>query len=61
MLNQYLTDTYQFPVSLLLPFIWKFLTKYGNINSIFHSDKISADNTCRNRFVSEILSFSKKI
>ena len=26
--------------------IWKFLTKHGNINSIFHSDKISADNRC---------------
>ena len=24
----------------------KFLTKYGNINSIFHSDKISADIKC---------------
>ena len=35
-----------FAVSLLLPFIWKFLTKHGNVDSIFHSDKISADNTC---------------
>ena len=26
--------------------IWKFLTKYGNTDSIFHSGKISADNKC---------------
>ena len=31
-------------ISLFLALIWKFLTKYGNINSIFHSDKISADS-----------------
>ena len=35
----------------LPPLIWKFLTKYGNINKIFHSDKFSADNKCQNRFV----------
>ena len=35
-----------FVVSLSLALIWKFLTKYGNINSIFHLDKISADNKC---------------
>ena len=33
-------------ISLFLALIWKFLTKYGNINSIFHSDKISADSKC---------------
>ena len=26
-------------MELFLALIWKFLTKYGNINSIFHSDK----------------------
>ena len=31
-------------ISLFLALIWKFLTKYGNINSVFHSDKISADS-----------------
>ena len=35
-----------FVVSLFLALILKFLTKYGNINSIFHSDKISADSKC---------------
>ena len=35
-----------FAVSLFLVLIWKFLTKYGNINSICHSDKISADSKC---------------
>ena len=51
-----------FAVSLFLALIWKFLTNYDNINSIFHSDKISADSKCSNRFVSEmILSFSMKI
>ena len=49
-------------ISLFLALIWKFLTKYGNINSIFHSDKISADSKCLKRFASEmILSFSMKI
>ena len=33
-----------FVISLFLALIWKFLTKCGNINSIFHSDRISADN-----------------
>ena len=33
-----------FAISLFLALIWKFLTKCGNINSIFHSDRISADN-----------------
>ena len=28
------------------PLIWKFPTKCGNINSVFHSDRISADNNC---------------
>ena len=37
-----------FVVSLFLALILKFLTKYGNINSIYHSDKM-------------ILSFSMKI
>ena len=35
-----------FAVSLLIALIWKFLSKFDNINSIFHSDKISADNKC---------------
>ena len=49
-----------FAISLFITFIWKFL--YGNTNSIFHSDKISADNKSWNRFVSEmIVSFSMKI
>ena len=51
-----------FAISLFFALIWKFVTKCGNINSIFHSDKITADNKYRNRFVSElILSFSMKI
>ena len=51
-----------FVVSLFLALILKFLTKYGNRNSINHSDKISADSKCVNRFVSEmILLFSMKI
>ena len=33
-------------VSLFLALIWKFLSKYGNIKSIFHSDKISAYSKC---------------
>ena len=33
-----------FVISLFLALIWKFLTKCGNVNSIFHSDRISADN-----------------
>ena len=33
-----------FAVSLLHALIMKFLTKYDNINSVFHSDKISADS-----------------
>ena len=33
-----------FVVRLFLVFILKFLIKYGDINSIFHSDKISANN-----------------
>ena len=39
-----------------LALIWKFLNKFDNINSIFHLDKLSADNKCWNRFLSEILS-----
>ena len=35
-----------FAVSLLFALIWIFLTKFGNTNSIFHSDEISADNKC---------------
>ena len=35
-----------FAVSLFLTLMWKFLTKYDNINSIFYSDKISADRKC---------------
>ena len=31
---------------LFLALIWKFLTECGDINSIFHSDKISADSKC---------------
>ena len=51
-----------FVVSLFLALILKFLTKYGNINSIYHSDKTSAGSKCWNRFVSEmILPFSMKI
>ena len=38
------------------------LSKCGNINSIFHSDKISADSKCWSRYVSEmILTFSAKL
>ena len=33
-----------FALCLFLALIWKFLTKRGYINSIFHSDRISADN-----------------
>ena len=33
-----------FANSLFLGLIWKFLIKCGNINSIFHSDKITVDN-----------------
>ena len=35
-----------FAIILFLALIWKFLTKYGNVNSIFHSDKISTDSKC---------------
>ena len=35
-----------FAISFAVALIWKFLTKYGNKNSIFHLDKISADNKC---------------
>ena len=35
-----------FAVSLFLTLIWKFLTKYGNIYSVFHSHEISADHKC---------------
>ena len=39
-----------------------FALKNGNINSVFHSDKISADNKCWSKFVIEmVLSFSMKI
>ena len=31
-------------ICLFLALIWKFLPKCDNINSIFHSDRISADN-----------------
>ena len=31
-------------IYLFLALIWKFLTKCGNIYSIFHSNRISADN-----------------
>ena len=33
-----------FAVRFFLALVWKFLTKYDNVNSIFHYDKISADN-----------------
>ena len=33
-----------FAVSLFHALIWNFLTKYVNINSVFHSDKISTDS-----------------
>ena len=33
-----------FAVSLFHALIWKFLTKYGNINLVFLSDKISTDS-----------------
>ena len=33
-----------FAVSLFRALIWKFLTKYGNINLVFLSDKISTDS-----------------
>ena len=37
-------------------------SKCGNINSVFHSDKLSADGKCWNRYVTEmILSFSVKL
>ena len=35
-----------FAARLFLALIWKFLTKYGNVNSIFHSDKMSPDSKC---------------
>ena len=44
-----------FVVSLFFALIWNVLTKYGNINSIFRADKISADNKCRNTFVNEMI------
>ena len=48
-----------FAVGLFVALIWKFLTKYSDINLIFYSDKVSADSKCWNRFVSQIiLSFS---
>ena len=47
---------------LIVFFSIDFFTKYGNINSISHSDKISADNEYWNKFVSQwILSFCMKI
>ena len=33
-----------FVIILFLALIWKFLTKCGNIYSIFHSDRTSVDN-----------------
>ena len=51
-----------FVIALFLLLIWKFLTKYDNVNSVFHSDKIPADSKCWNRFLSEmILLFPMKI
>ena len=41
-----------FTVSLFHALTWKFLTKYGNIYSVFHSDKVYADSKYLNRFVS---------
>ena len=41
-----------FAVSLFHALTWKFLTKYGNIYSVFHSDKVYADSKYLNRFVS---------
>ena len=40
-----------YDVSLFHALIWKILAKYGNINSVFHSDKISGDSKYLNRFV----------
>ena len=31
-------------IDCVLALIWKFLTKFGDMNSVFHSDKICADN-----------------
>ena len=48
-----------FAISLMS---WKFLTKYGNINSVFRLDEISGDKKYWSRFADEmILSFSMKI
>ena len=33
-----------FAISLFLALIWKFIAKFGNINSIFHLDRIPADS-----------------
>ena len=44
-----------FAVNLFHALIWEFLTKYGNINSIFHSDKISSDSKYLKRFVSQMM------
>ena len=51
-----------FALGLFHVLIWKFLIKYDNICSIFHSDKFLYIYKCWNRFVSEmILLFSIKI
>ena len=42
-------------VSWFHALIWRFLTKYGNINSVFHSDKIFANSKYLSRFVSEMI------
>ena len=36
----------RFTLGLFIALILKLLTKYGNISSIFHSDKISGDSKC---------------
>ena len=51
-----------FTVSLFHALICKFLSKYGNTNSTFHSGKISVDSKHLNRFVNKmVLSLSMKI
>ena len=44
-----------FIVSLLHVLIWEFFTKYGNINSVLHSDKKSADSKYLGWFVREMI------
>ena len=42
-------------VSWFHALILRFLTKYGNVNSVFHSDNIFANSKYLSRFVSEMI------